>query len=384
MITTFLQSEVQDPFKLYRTMLADSPIYWDNENKLWTMYSYEYCKAILSDDMAHIPIVNKSGLNEYALSITNQLARLSNGMQHEIAKQTAILLFSKMKVISTNNLFEKILKSDKGKFEIDWVNTICKKFPVNVVLKSFDFDDADCEFISDRIEILLKIMLPNKTNEQVILINDVSQEIYTKTEKHLIKMGVFRHEIKMLSEKYEISVDEILSFLVSNLIGLFIQSYDASRGILSNSLLQVLKLDLQRNGAFWDENYLKKIVVETLRFNSPIHNTRRVAIDDIVLNDVAIKKGESIFLVLASANRDSKKFENPERFNIDRLNNSENLTFGFGSHACLAKHFSINLTVKCLSYLFSHYKNVKLLNKQLEYEPMINVRLPKQILIAGR
>lgn len=382
MTTIFLQSEVKEPYKIYETMLSDNPIYWDNVNNLWAIYSYEYCKAILTNDMAHIPMVDKKGLNEYALSITEQLARLSNGIQHEMARQTAMLLFDKMKAISIIDLFEKILKSDEGKLGIDWVNTICKKLPVNIVLKSFGFNDVDCEFISNNIEILVKIMLPGKTNEQLLLINEISKKIYVNTENHLIDSGFFKKEIEMLSDKYKTSADKVLSYAVSNLIGLFIQSYDASRGLLSNSLLQALNLNSQNNKIVTDEIYLEKVVIETLRFDPPIHNTRRIAVDDIVLNNVVIKKGKLILLVLAAANQDAQKFESPKTFDIERPNNRDNLTFGLGNHNCLAKHFSIKLTVKCLLYLFDRYKNIKLLDKSLQYEPMINARLPKQILIS--
>jgi len=90
--TLFLQSEVQDPYKLYEQMLYDCPVFWDGTNKLWAIYSYKNCKEILSDPTIQIPSINCSntdGLNEYTLAITGKLARISNGPQHEIAKQTA-------------------------------------------------------------------------------------------------------------------------------------------------------------------------------------------------------------------------------------------------------------------------------------------------------
>jgi len=89
MVTAFLQSGVEAPFKLYETMLSANPVYWDNENKLWAIYSYENCKAILSNTSAHIPAINlnnKDGLNEYALLMTDQFVRLSNGIQHEFKR----------------------------------------------------------------------------------------------------------------------------------------------------------------------------------------------------------------------------------------------------------------------------------------------------------
>jgi cytochrome P450 len=381
MITTFLHSEVQNPYKLYETMLSDYPVYWDNDNKLWAIYAYKDCKAILNNEMAHIPLVEKTWLNEYALLVSEQLARLSNGVQHEIAKTVAMLLFSKMKEISLAPTFEKLIENRVNKQELDWINTICKRLPINLVLKSFDFNDSDCDFISSKIEYFVQIMLPKKTEVQVLMVNDMAKELYFMTEKHIIETGILMKEIEKLSEKYEISTDTVFSFAVSNLIGLFIQSYDAGRGVLSNSLLQILKQNSLGKSTSLDKSCIEKIVIETLRFDPPIHNTRRVAVEDIRLNNSVIKKGDLIFIVLAAANRDALRFENPHIFDIERPNNNENLTFGFGGHLCLAKHFSINLTVETLFYLFQRYKNIKLSDKALYYKPMVNARLPKEILI---
>ncbi|HKO81994.1 MAG TPA: hypothetical protein VJU78_16420 [Chitinophagaceae bacterium] len=76
--TLFLQSEVQEPYKVYETMLCENPVFWDSTNNIWAIYSYGNCKAILSDPAALIPPANqnnKDDLNEYALGITDRLAR---------------------------------------------------------------------------------------------------------------------------------------------------------------------------------------------------------------------------------------------------------------------------------------------------------------------
>ncbi|MGF2413789.1 MAG: cytochrome P450 [Ferruginibacter sp.] len=368
MITTFLQSEIQDPYKIYETMLSDNPVYWDNKNKLWAIYSYESCKAVLGNSLAHIPPINpgnKDGLNEYALMMTSQFARLSNGIQHEMAREAATLLFTKPNTVAIDEIAEWLLLNRDENNEIDWVNSICKKLPVLVVLKSFDFSDVDCDFITARIEQLVKIMTPNKTAEQVIAVNEVSKEIYFLVEKHLLNTTIYKFIIKALSEKYKTEIDKIISLCVSNLIGLsIIQGYDANRGLLSNSLLQILNHGNSASSDFSNVTYLRKSVMETLRFDPPVHNTKRVAVDNIMLNDAVIKKDEIIFI------------------DIERINNNEHLTFGLGGHRCPANNFAANLVTETLFYFFTRFKNIRLLNNNIEYEPTINVRLPKNIIIS--
>jgi cytochrome P450 len=383
--TLFLQSEIQDPYGLYKTMLAQNPVYWDKENQIWALYSYDACASILNSNLAHIPEINpnnEQGLNESAFEISNQLARLSNGMQHDISREVAMLLFSKMNVVATNKILDELFESRKNKSELNWVNSVCKKLPVMVVLKSFDFNDKDSLFISENVEKLTQIMLPNKTQMQVDSINTIAKEIYGIVEKHLVASVFYTILKKTLFEKHQINAKEILSLCVSNIIGLFIQSYDAGRGLLSNALLQILNKDNSHLKLVIDKDWMQSAIIESLRFDPPIHTTRRVAIEDVVLNDKTIKKGDKIILVLASANRDAKQFLNPENFDPTRVNNGEHLTFGLGGHGCLAKHFSIQLGTDALVYLFENYNNVSLIDENIEYEPLSNARLPKNILIS--
>ena len=56
--TLFRQSDIENPYWIYKSMLDKNPIYWDNENKIWAIYSYEYCVEILKNPEAFIPVIN--------------------------------------------------------------------------------------------------------------------------------------------------------------------------------------------------------------------------------------------------------------------------------------------------------------------------------------
>ncbi|MEN2400429.1 cytochrome P450 [Flavobacterium sp. MC2016-06] len=381
MTALFLQSEIENPYSFYQKMIEENPVYWDETNQIWALYSYEYCLEILNNTNAHIPaFAPNPNLNEYASRIISNLARLSNGIQHEISKETAGLLFSYMKTVGINSIMEELLQENLSK-KINWVDLVCKKLPILTVLKSFDFNEVDSLFISENITVLVKIMQPNKTEEDVELINTLSEEIYLITEKHITELPFYESLINRIAASYSISSEETISICISNLIGLFIQSYDACRGLLSNSLLQILSNENSSKKGF-DKIWIQKMVVETLRFDPPIHNTRRIAVADIQLNGITIKKNDPILVVLAGANRDLKQFINPMLFDIERNNSAEHLTFGIGGHECLAKYFSIDLAADALLYLLANYKNISILENKIEYEPMINARLPKAIWIS--
>lgn len=378
--TLFLQSDTKNPYLIYKTMLEKHSVCWDETNKIWAIYSYEDCISILKNPKAQIPAINPNNeqkLNQYSLEIFNNLTRLSNGIQHDIAREIATSLFSNINSVDINYIISQLIKNDLTKNKIDWINSVCKKLPILVLLKSFGFEENDCDFISDKIEFFTKIMLPNKTKEQVKLINDYSEQFYLIVKKHLFSLAFYKPLLSKISEKHNIQFDEIIPIAVSNLIGLCIQSFDAGRGILSNSFLQIIQ-----NKNISDKIAIEKSVIETLRFDPPIHNTRRIATEDFLIGENLIKKNDAILIILASANRDSVKFDNALNFDMERNNNNENLTFGIGSHMCLAKYFSIHLATEALWFLFDQFKTITLLENNIQYEQVINARLPKTIWIS--
>jgi cytochrome P450 PksS len=72
-----------------------------------------------------------------------------------------------------------------------------------------------------------------------------------------------------------------------------------------------------------------------LRYASPVEMaTERYAREDVTVAGVTVPRGEMVFAVLASANRDERQFANPDALDLTREPN-KHLAFGLGTHFCL-------------------------------------------------
>jgi len=76
------------------------------------------------------------------------------------------------------------------------------------------------------------------------------------------------------------------------------------------------------------------VVEEALRFDSPVQMVFRQTTRDVQVHDTCIPAGHAVALLLGSANRDERVFEDPDRFDPDR-DHRAHLAFGFGPHFCL-------------------------------------------------
>lgn len=78
-------------------------------------------------------------------------------------------------------------------------------------------------------------------------------------------------------------------------------------------------------------------VEELLRYVSPVQFApRRVALEDVAIGDIVIRKGDGVFALNPAANRDPAVFADPDRFDVHR-DASHHVAFGFGIHQCLGQ-----------------------------------------------
>ncbi len=75
-------------------------------------------------------------------------------------------------------------------------------------------------------------------------------------------------------------------------------------------------------------------VEEFIRWVTPILNMRRTVTHDHTFRGKDLKEGDQVLLMYASANRDERAFDEPDRFDVTRAHN-HHVAFGFGTHFCL-------------------------------------------------
>jgi cytochrome P450 len=81
-------------------------------------------------------------------------------------------------------------------------------------------------------------------------------------------------------------------------------------------------------------------VEETLRWDSAVQLVSREVTRDVELHGHRIPKGDLVSLSLGSANRDERRFADPDRFDLHRANKNEHVSFGLGGHFCLGSHLA--------------------------------------------
>ncbi|MBB5917656.1 cytochrome P450 [Nocardia transvalensis] len=83
-----------------------------------------------------------------------------------------------------------------------------------------------------------------------------------------------------------------------------------------------------------DRSLIGPFIEEALRLESPTKVDFRLAKKTTRLGDVDIPAGTILMLCIGAANRDPRKFDDPDQFRLDRHNAREHIAFGRGIHTC--------------------------------------------------
>jgi cytochrome P450 len=108
----------------------------------------------------------------------------------------------------------------------------------------------------------------------------------------------------------------------------------------TNAISAGVKL-LIENPDIWDrlksdpDRYLKNFIEEVLRLESPVQSLMRATSRDVELSGTVIPAGSLVNIRFASANRDERRFDEPERIDLERKNPGGHMAFGSGKHHCL-------------------------------------------------
>jgi cytochrome P450 len=139
---------------------------------------------------------------------------------------------------------------------------------------------------------------------------------------------------------------------------LLVAGNETTTNLIGNAANALLDHPSQLDRVIDDPSLIPKVIEETLRFEPPLTVGFRNTTRDVEIGGVSIPKGRNVAFLIGSANRDERRFEEPDRFDIER-DASGHVGFGFGAHFCLGSSFARLQARTALTALIPELRNVR-------------------------
>ncbi|EZP74575.1 Linalool 8-monooxygenase [Sphingomonas paucimobilis] len=128
-------------------------------------------------------------------------------------------------------------------------------------------------------------------------------------------------------------------------------------------------------------NLIPNAINEIVRLESPIQGWTRYVTRDVDVEGVTIPAGSRVLVMFASANRDERRWDAPERFDIGRQGVAQHVGFGRSVHSCAGANLARMEIAALLTELLPAVKRFEIIEEEREVNNI--VRLWKRLSVRA-
>lgn len=186
--------------------------------------------------------------------------------------------------------------------------------------------------------------------------------------------------VQARDDEERLSDDEVLAAV--NL--LLLAGNETTTNLISNATLALWKFPGQQRALRDDPSLMDRAIEEFLRYDGSVQFTTRRALVPAEFHGQRVEAGESVAIVLASANRDESVFANPDELDFNRPR-GKHFAFGDWIHVCIGQYLARFETKAALTHLLEEFPEFDLCVPETEipYRRNFNLRGPKHLLIRN-
>jgi cytochrome P450 len=315
-------------------------------------------------------------------SVVRNWLMSQNGEQHRHARALVSRLFTPSAVIQLESLIRSRAKELAEAFiaaaqhgAVDFVDRVAQRLPSEVVRHLFAVD-AD-EWTAHVQPLFLGDGLTQ--SDGYAAVQGLTHYFLGKIEgARDRKLGGVLDDLRAPDRQGgHLSEAEV----IANSVLIVTAAIETTAGLMANTMLRLLENPEALARLRGDPSLIPGAIDESLRHCPSAPSSTRNAPTAVELGGHKIPPGTDLFLSLAAANRDPAKFEDPNRFKVDR-DSSALLTFGGGPHFCLGAALA-RLEAKLLfEELLSARKDFRLCEPVRWRLNNPSVRAPARLLIS--
>ncbi|PTL75787.1 cytochrome P450 [Vitiosangium sp. GDMCC 1.1324] len=342
-----------DPVPLYRELRENDPVHWSEAVQCWFITRHEdvvngFRDPRLSANRVKFYEAQLRGqgpeiLPDFLKVLPNQMF-MRDGREHIQMRRQVAGGFSPQGLDTwrpaIRRTAEQLVERVQAQGWMDVVEALSNQLPPLVIAEVLGVPLQDREQFMEWAEPLADFNAPAAGTDMLALArrantamrelsgylgNVIEERRRAPGEDLLSKMIQSQEEGQMTPEQ-----------LVANAILILVAGHISTTDQLSNSLHDLLTHPDQFKKLQEDRTLVRSAVEEMMRFNTAVPNIHRIATETFQLRGKTIRKGDVVFMCMASANRDPEAFPDPDRFDITRdSNHQKHMSFGFGPHHCL-------------------------------------------------
>lgn len=357
-----LDINCDDPYSVYRRLRDEAPVQWSAEAEMFCVSRYADVLDVLKDAQLfsssgtqsvvlrniEVPInlsfalkllrfVLKTRINPFRIAQAGNLITM-DPPRHDVLRKIVARGFTPRRIAEweprIRDLVEERLVDLRNGERFDVVSDLATPLPATVIAEMLGIEPSRRE----DFKRWSRLIIDTGTGVTDIRESDVTEnltELYSYLQR-IIRARRQQPRDDLISTLVDPSQDGVLDELdvVQFVVLLLVAGNETTTNLIGNAVHALMDRPDQIELLVREPERIDNLVEEAVRFEGPLQVLFRAATRDTEIAGVPIAKGSIIAAMVGSANRDERRFEDPDRFDI-RRDASGHLGFGYGVHFCL-------------------------------------------------
>jgi cytochrome P450 len=339
-VDPFSHDFLQDPYPHHQSLREAGPVVWLEQYGIWTMARHEQVRDALTDHQTYCSSAGV-GLSDFRkeppwrppsiiLEADPPLHTRTRAVLTRILSPGAIKVLRETFEREAELLVARLVESH----EFDGVADLAEAYPLKVFPDAVGISDEGRENLLPYGSMVFNSFGPRNDLFNAAMANagPVRDWIMSKCSRAALAPGGLGMQIFKAVDSGELSEDEA---------GMLVRSF-LSAGIdttvygLGNALYCLARYPAQWQALRENPALIRGAFEEVLRFEAPVQSFFRTTTKTVEVSGVRLGDGEKVLLLFAAANRDPRRWDKPDSFDV-RRRATGHMTFGTGIHGCVGQ-----------------------------------------------
>ena len=386
-----------DPAEALRWSREERPVFYSEKMGYWIVTRYDDIKSVFRDPILFSPRNVLEKITPPTDAAVEVLKGYDYAMNRTMVNEDEPAHIERRRALMDHFLPENLerrqdmirqLTRDKidgfiASGRVDLVDAMLYEVPLLVALHFLGVPE-------DEIETLRTFSLAHSVNtwgkptdeQQVQVAHDVGRfwqyagEVIEKMRAQPDGEGWMHDTIRRNAEIPEVVTD---SYVHSMMMAIIVAAHETTSLASANMFRMLLTHRDAWEDICADPSLIPNAVEECLRTAGSIVAWRRQTTAPATVGGVEIPTDAKLLIVQTSGNRDPRHFENPDDFDIYRVDAVDHLSFGYGAHQCMGKNIARMEMRIFLEEMTRRIPGLRLSEQSFTYVPSTSFRGPEHL-----
>ncbi len=336
----------EDPYPYYECLVAKRPFYYDSSLHAWIASGAAVVEAVLGHPALRVRpadhVVPAALIGTPLGDVFARMARMTDGMAHAGPRDAAHHVVAGIDLTTLGNAahhFTGIAIRERDNDAEALLQAVMFDVPSRAMAHVFGAPPERAKAIPALAHAVARAFAPTTCPQDAVAGNTGVDSL------DALLAGCFSAGLER-----------------ANAIGCFFQNYDATAGLIGNTLVHLgSRTRAERRAVLADPVLLDACVSGSTRWDPSVHNTRRFAGEDVEIAGERLAIGDMVVVILAAAN-------------LDPAAEGRIFTFGTGPHACLGARASTVIANAAITALARSFDPGAIARHG--FRPSLNIRVP--------